>query len=218
MSTALQQSPNEPAPLVWTSLVEGIRRNDADSMDQFYRSFNRGVRWFVSRQLGPQDVEDSVHDCIAAAIGAIQAGTIREPERLAGFVQTIVKRHIAQRIAERVSERGSRRDVEDDYLEATAVADVPSPEDVAGRNEIRQIARNVLAAMKPADREVLRRFYLNDQPQEQICEELAIPQQQFRNVKHRAKQRFADLCRAEMMPARRGPAVMGPTASCALAA
>jgi len=80
-------------------------------------------------------------------------------------------------------------------LEATATADVPSPEDVAGRNEIRQIARNVLAAMKPADREVLIRFYVSDQSQSEICEELRITQQQFKNTKHRAKERFADLCR-----------------------
>jgi DNA-directed RNA polymerase specialized sigma24 family protein len=43
------------------------------------------------------------------------------------------------------------------------------------------------------DREILRRFYVEEQPQEMICEEMGLSYNQFRLLKSRAKARFGEL-------------------------
>jgi DNA-directed RNA polymerase specialized sigma24 family protein len=43
------------------------------------------------------------------------------------------------------------------------------------------------------DREILRRFYVEEQSQETICEEMGLSYNQFRLLKSRAKARFGEL-------------------------
>jgi DNA-directed RNA polymerase specialized sigma24 family protein len=53
--------------------------------------------------------------------------------------------------------------------------------------------RSVLMRLTPKDREILTRFYLQEQPQEQICQEMKLTETQFRLLKSRAKDRFGEL-------------------------
>src|SRR5271154_5695630 len=80
---------------VWADLVDKIKLNDTAGLEDLYRVFSRGVRFYLCRQLGPQDLDDRVHDCFLVVIQAIRKGDLREPERLMGFVRTIVRRQIA---------------------------------------------------------------------------------------------------------------------------
>jgi len=53
--------PGSDAPLAgpnWTALVEKIKVDDQSGMEELYRVFSRGVRFYLCRQLGPQDLED----------------------------------------------------------------------------------------------------------------------------------------------------------------
>jgi RNA polymerase sigma-70 factor (ECF subfamily) len=43
------------------------------------------------------------------------------------------------------------------------------------------------------DREILTRFYLDEQTQEKICEDMSLTETQFRLLKSRAKARFGEL-------------------------
>ena len=56
--------------------------------------------------------------------------------------------------------------------------------------ERRQLAVRTLAQLNPRAREVLIRFYLDEQPIEQICDEMALTSTQFRLLKSRAKAKF----------------------------
>ena len=87
---------------VWTELVEKIRRNDADGLEELYRVFSRGVRFYLCRQLGPQDLDDRVHDTFIIVAQAIQRGELREPDRLMGYVRTIVRRQVAAQIEDKM--------------------------------------------------------------------------------------------------------------------
>jgi hypothetical protein len=60
----------------------------------------------------------------------------------------------------------------------------------AERNQLMSAALNGLA---PRDREVLVRFYLNEEPQDQICALMGLTETQFRLIKARAKVRFREL-------------------------
>jgi DNA-directed RNA polymerase specialized sigma subunit len=53
----------------------------------------------------------------------------------------------------------------------------------------------VLRSVSRRDREILDRFYVQEQTQEQICEEMGLSYNQFRLLKSRAKARFGELGR-----------------------
>ncbi|HUE01756.1 MAG TPA: sigma-70 family RNA polymerase sigma factor [Bryobacteraceae bacterium] len=174
----------------WAELVEKIRRNESDGLEELYRVFSKGVRFYLCRQLGPQDLDDRVHDTFIIVAQAIQRGELREPDRLMGYVRTIVRRQVAAQIEENVINRRQQFDL--DW--GLAVHDGGSnPEQAAIRQENQQIAVKVLKSIAPRDREILIRFYLWEQPADQICSEMGLTDTQFRLLKSRAKARFGQL-------------------------
>src|SRR5258708_103125 len=66
-------------------LVNRIREDDAAAMEGLYRIFARGIRFYLCRQLGPQELEDKVHDTFVIVVQAIRKGELREPDRLMGY-------------------------------------------------------------------------------------------------------------------------------------
>ena len=182
--------PGEEAAAEWTELVESIRAGNQDAMSRLYSTFGRGVRYYLSRQLGAQEIEDKVHDTFLVVLGAIQRGELREPERLMGFVRTVVRRLVATHIDRLVEERRERTDLEDGYAMADERAD---PEKDAEQRQRVEIMEQVLHTISRRDREILTRFYLYEQSQEQICREMGLNDTQFRLLKSRAKQRFAEI-------------------------
>ena len=88
----------------WAGLVEKIRRNEPDGLEELYRVFSRGVRFYLCRQLGPQDLDDRVHDTFIIVAQAIQRGELREPDRLMGYVRTIVRRQVAAQIEDNIAQ------------------------------------------------------------------------------------------------------------------
>jgi len=174
----------------WAELVDRIRQNDSSGLEDLYRVFSRGVRFYLCRQLGPQDLDDKVHDTFLIVAQAIQRGELREPERLMGYVRTIVRRQVAAQIEDNVHSR--RHQIDLDW--GLAVHDAGSnPEQTAMQQESQEIARKVLKSIAPRDREILIRFYLREQPADQICNEMGLTETQFRLLKSRAKARFGEL-------------------------
>ena len=184
------------APLAgWTSLVDRIRAEDRGAMEELYRLFGRGIRFYLCRQLGPQELEDKVHDTFLIVVQAIQRGDLREPERLMGFVRTVVKRQVAASIEQAVQ---SRRDMQD-LEQGSGISDKSqTPEESVIRGQRAEIMAAILRGISQRDREILTRFYLLEQPQEQICEEMSLTDTQFRLLKSRAKARFGELGRRKL--------------------
>ena len=60
------------------------------------------------------------------------------------------------------------------------------------------MADAVLRSISVRDREILTRFYLMEETQEEICEEMNLSDTQFRLLKSRAKARFGELGRKRL--------------------
>ena len=84
------------------------------------------------------------------------------------------------------------------------------PEGASLDYERTRLVEAVLGGLPPRDREVLSRFYLLEQPPEQICAELGLTETQLRLIKSRVKARFAALSR-KVLPLRREPASAAAT-------
>ncbi len=162
-------------------------------MEELYRVFSRGVRFYLCRQLGPQDLDDTIHDVYVIITQSIRNGELRDPERLMGYVRTIIRRQVAGHIDHVVEQRrrqGSlefERDMSDHQLD---------PERRIIQRQRQELALRILQSLHQREREVLVRFYLEEQAPGEICREMDLTQTQFRLIKSRAKARFGELGRA----------------------
>ena len=171
-------------------LVARIQSGDDDAMAELYALFSRGIRFYLYRQLGPQELDDRVHDAFLIVVQAIRNGDLRDPERLMGFVRTIVRRQVAAHIEQAVHTRREQVDLEGGVRLVDRGA---TPEEGVMHRQKAELVRRVLAGLAKRDREILTRFYLYEQSQEQICEQMNLTETQFRLLKYRAKARFGEL-------------------------
>jgi RNA polymerase sigma factor (sigma-70 family) len=176
-------------------LVARIRHGEQEGMEELYRVFSRGIRYYICRQLGPQELDDRVHDVFLIVVQAIKRGELREPERLMGFVRTVVRRQVAAHIDQAVHTRKEQVDLE----VGARIADLRNdPESDAADRQRADLMKQVLRSLSPKDQEILTRFYLDEQSQEEICEEMSLNETQFRLLKSRAKARFGELGRKKL--------------------
>ncbi len=189
---------DDPTPARYATLsllVDRIRTGETDGMEELYQLFSKGIRFYLCRQLGPQEFDDKVHDTFVLVVLAIRRGELREPQRLMGFVRTIVRRQVAAHIDRVVHIRRDHLDLES----SARVAD-PSgnPEEAAMFRQRTELINRVLGEMTDRDREILTRFYLQEEGQDQICTEMGLSETQFRLLKSRAKARFGELGRKKL--------------------
>lgn len=175
----------------WGDLVSRIQNSDPAALEQLYAFFEKGVRYFFLRALGPEELDDRVHDCFVIVTQALQAGELREPSRLMGYIRTVVRRQIAAVIHESVSRRRTHVDFADSLFTIADWKEDPEKSVVSRQREA--IGRKVLGEISDRDREVLMRFYVHEQTYEKICDEMGLTYNQFRLLKSRAKARFGKL-------------------------
>lgn len=183
------------SPAEWGTLVNQIKAGEDAGMEQLYKLFSRGIRYYLCRQLGPQELEDKVHDTFLIVVNAIRRGDLREPERLMGFVRTVVRRQVAAYIEQVVHIRREQTDLES----GVAIADrKQNPEQEAIVRQKAELMKSALESLSKRDRDILVRFYLQEQTQEQICREMSLTETQFRLLKSRAKAKFGEIGRKKL--------------------
>jgi len=183
----------------WSELVQRVRVGDADAVEDLYEVFSTGVRLRLARQLAAMDVNDKVHDLFVAVMESIREGKLRQPERLMGYVQTMVSRQVASHI-DRISKE--RRNPPVMELQAPLPDRAPDPEHNAMDRQIEEVMRRVLSGMRERDRQILVRFYLKEQTPQEIRRAMHLTEAQYRVLKSRAKARLGDLCRRRLAPRR----------------
>jgi RNA polymerase sigma-70 factor, ECF subfamily len=162
----------------WSDLFGRVRSGETDGMDELYRLLSKGVRFYMIRHLGTVEVDDAVHDTLLDTAFAIRQGELREPERLMGFVHAAALRHTEAHLKKGERKRRFRRLRREDPAEAAAF------------DQKTEFIVQVLAAISDRDREILTRFYLYEQDQDQICKEMGLTEAQFRLLKASVRSRF----------------------------
>ena len=181
----------------WASLVSRLQAGNAAAMAELYQVFAKGIRFYLCRQVGPQELDDRVHDAFLVVVQSIQRGELRDPRRLMGFVRTVVRRMVAAQIDREVQFRRDTIDL--DHGDRIADQRANPEKSIIMRQKINLI-RDVLDKMSPKDQEILRRFYVDEQHPDQICSEMNLSITQFRLLKSRAKARFGEEGRKKLHP------------------
>jgi DNA-directed RNA polymerase specialized sigma24 family protein len=167
LKTTFAVEPETLAPF-FALLVKRIGCGSPDAIHELRVHFERGIKYALARQIGTDRADDLTQDVLAKVIECIQNGAVELPESLPAFVQGVVRRTIA-------SERN--------LLRTPAEPNPISREDVA-------TAERVLRSLASRDREILVRFYCQEQPEEKICREMGVTAREFRVIKSRAKDKF----------------------------
>ncbi|MGQ9634101.1 MAG: RNA polymerase sigma factor [Bryobacteraceae bacterium] len=161
-------------------------------MEELYQRCSPGIRLVLQRRLGSQELEDRVQETFLIVLQAIRRGELREPSRLLGFIWTVVRRQIAAHIDSAVQSRREFAPIQ----EGTALLDPQeNPEELLMKQQRRRVMYKVLQEVSQRDREILTRYYLLEQTQEEICSQMNLTETQFRLLKSRAKARFGQLGR-----------------------
>jgi RNA polymerase sigma-70 factor (ECF subfamily) len=179
----------------WKNVVEQIRAGDPAGDEALYRNLASGARLFLQRRLATADVEDRVHDLFVIVVETIRRGELREPERLMGFVRTVLNRQLNLEISRMIHMRQTCIDLES---AGDLTAADSSPEQQAVMNQKVALMKQILGKMRDREFEVLTRFYLLEQPPERIRLDMGLTQTQFNLLKSRAKTKLKELMQRKL--------------------
>jgi len=180
--------------MLWAAAVEQIRSGNELSMDSLCATVAEFARAQLYQSVEPQAVDDHVQEVLIIVLAAIRSGELRNPECLMGFVRTVTRRQVTVHIRRNIVRR--RRIIQMESTALPTAAD-DSPEARLRLQERVALVRNVLDCLCPRDREILVRFYYDEQDSEQICREMQLSSTQFRLYKSRALAKCSELRRVQ---------------------
>ncbi len=166
-------------------IVQLILANDPIEGKLLYQQYARGLL-FVARHYSPEHAEDCIQDTVLCAIEQIRAGKLTSPEALPGYLAIILRRTVWN------TNLASRRRAGDqktfDAVVRACVDDREGPSRLLEVKEQARLMKDGLQRLKPVEREILTRFYLQEQSREEICTAMNLTETQFRLLKCHRKQ------------------------------
>lgn len=168
--------------------VRRIAAGDASAESEFVRNYQAGVRTLVRRQarsLEP-DVDDMTQEVLKSTLIALRQGRLRDPSTLPAYLRGAVVLII------RAHYRKQHRRGEDHMV---ALDDDLPGDDDPGQSliglQLAGLMRRLISELSvDRDRQLLERFYLQEQAKEQVCAELGIASDHFHRVAFRARERL----------------------------
>jgi RNA polymerase sigma-70 factor (ECF subfamily) len=189
-------SPQTDEQAAAEDLVTRIGRGDPAAETELWNRYSRGLLFLLRRRTGNPDLaEDLRQDTFQVALAKLRAGGLDDPQKLAAYL-----RGIATNLAIAAHRKGVRQNTHPDSDKVAEASDERSnPQDEASRDEVAEAVKRLLNELGVSrDRDILRRYYVDEEDKERICGELDISATHFNRVLFRAKQRFrALLLRAE---------------------
>lgn len=171
-------------------LVSRIEAGDRCAEDELVRHFAPTVRLILlKRTRSPHLANDLCQDTFVVALGRLRAGELRNPEALAAFIH---------RIAVNLSIEHYRYEkryvnVSDEIISIHSAHRDRKGQQIDQRRASRLVSDALAQLGVPRDREILRRFFLQDEDKQTICTSLDLSAEHFDRVLFRAKQRMRKL-------------------------
>jgi RNA polymerase sigma-70 factor (ECF subfamily) len=178
-----------PAPSRATSDTQPSGSDPASSLAAVYRDYP-GLRALILRRVrDPEVAADILQDAAVTTLEKLRSGEIAHPENLGGYLYRVAINHLRNHRRKDRSALSSPEQLD----ELRDSVDDPEWEGI-GRPQWAAAARRVLQELPAArDRDLLVRFYLNDEDKDAICRVLNLSQEHFNRVIFRARNRFREL-------------------------
>jgi DNA-directed RNA polymerase specialized sigma24 family protein len=150
-----------------------------------------GLRIIAQRRTNTLQGENIALDAMVAVLEEVRLGGLRSPKAIAALARRIVLKLSCPCVKQTARTRANQN--VDDSLARLGKSSRSTAEKAAAKWKHLSLAREVLAELNPTDREVLRRFYVEEHMPEQICADMGLTVMQFQNARSRANKRLAEL-------------------------
>lgn len=163
--------------------------------NEFIKRHYTGLYTLLHRHIRDTNiVQEILNEAVATTIAHSRAGRVSDPNRLAGYVYRValnLYRNYRREYANRPGMHATEEDV--DQLPAQRVT-----EEVAMDGSLlRQVEAIIESLPTLRDREIVKRFYLDEEDKAEICRSLGLSPLHFDRVIFRARQRLRSLMEAK---------------------
>lgn len=175
--------------LTLEAIVSGILAGESAYEQALYEKYQPGLRLMLEKRTGDRArAEDLCQDALLIVLLKLRSDGLRQPEALTAYIyQTAKFVHLGWL-------RKSSTQVERYHDSSDEVVIEENPETLQMRQQEIAATRDLISEMSVArDREILTRYYVDDQEKHDICEVLQLTAEHFDRVIHRAKTRFKKL-------------------------
>mgnify|MGYP000925359281 CR=1 FL=1 len=180
-------------------VVLDIQHGDAAAAERLSAWFRPRVLMFVHVRTGDRALaEDVAQDVLIAVLRAVQAGQLRDPKSLPGFVFGVARNQLATAL------RARARAKEDPLEEADTL--VTHPIDVVKR-DARERLHRAIAELDPLDRQILRLTLEGGHSLSAIADHLGLSHDAVRQRKSRAMKKLT----TRLSPPSQKPGVVLPS-------
>jgi len=181
----------DEGPAAWAgpSAKDQANQPALDQLATVYRNFP-GLRSLIVRRVqDPEVAADILQDAAVTTLEKLKAGEISHPENIGGYLYRVALNHLRNH-----HRKSQRRRSDSVALDELADRDHEPEWHVADRPQWARTARQLLQELPtPRDRQLLVRFYLNDENKSEICRDLRLSDVHFNRVIYRARTRFRQL-------------------------
>jgi RNA polymerase sigma-70 factor (ECF subfamily) len=162
--------------------------------DDFVKQHYAGLYSLLQRRIKDGAVTgEMLNEAVATAMTHMRTGRIAQPERLAGYVYRVAL-NLYRNYRREFDNRSDLRSADDLQRLPDAGASI---EDALDPDVVAHV-RAVIAELPTArDREVVKRFYLDEQDKEDVCTALGLSPLHFDKVIFRARRRLRALLEAK---------------------
>jgi len=156
--------------------------------NKFVKQHYASLQLLLQRRIKDAAVaEEMLNEAVATAISHMRVGRVSQPERLPGYVYRValnLYRNYRREFDNRADLRVRTEDIEQLPTLAVGTSDVAYA-------ELPRIVRRLIEELPTArDREIVRRFYLDEEDKADICSSMRLTSLHFDKVVFRARQRM----------------------------
>ena len=180
---------NEPE--LAATLVTRIAQGEKQAEEQLVARYSRGLLSFLRRKTNADDLADDLHqDTFRIVLERLRSKGLENPAQLAGFIHATARNLVIGHFRKQ-----ARRKTEPDSVAiARASQGGATQSDMTMLDEQAKMVRSVLAELRSErDRELLIRFYLDEEDKQSVCAALNLTDTHFNRVIFRARERFREL-------------------------
>lgn len=186
-----QKSVDANEPEIAASLATRVRKGEKLAEQQIVTRYSRGLLSFLRRKSDDDDLADDLHqDTFRIVLERLRGKGLEDPSHLAGFIHATAKNLVIAHFRKQ-----ARRKTEPDsaLIDNSSHSGI-SQSDASILDEQAKTVRSLIAELRSErDREVLLRFYLDEEDKQSICSVLRLTEKHFNRVIFRARERFRGL-------------------------
>lgn len=179
-------SADRASPSVEAELVAKIQGGQTAAEAELYDKYAVRVYYLALRQTrSPQDAEDVRAETFFRVLEAIRGNQLRSTSSVAAFILGT-----ARNVLHEFKRRDQAGNTDQSRIPE---ASIPSHEHLFVDSDVRKAIEQTMSRLKPRERDLLRLYYYEELPRDEIAGRIGVAEERVRLVKSRALRHFREI-------------------------